>query len=300
LLYAAVALWAGVVLGIMVAFAKDKIDPSLKTVEEADALVLSPALGVLPFERNATQKKGTRLKKTGSYQLAMSLSRHPHSSLSEAFRALGTAVSISPNSMRSLLVTSAQNGEGKTIIAVNLGQVLAQRRGPVLLVDCDLRRNGIAGALGLKNDKGLSTILSGKHTFSESVQTYSYLPNLSVLTSGPVPSNPAELLASEEMEGLLKEMRKQFACVILDSPPMLAVTDATILSTLVAGVLLVAASGSTPRAALLRTRRMLANAGAHVVGIAMNKLDPRLHKYHSYGYPYTIDSNPQDAFAKVG
>jgi capsular exopolysaccharide synthesis family protein len=140
----------------------------------------------------------------------------------------------------------------------------------------------VAKALGIKNDKGLSTVLSGDHDFSEAIQKHG--PNLWVLPSGPVPHNPVELLASQAMKNLLENLGTNFRHVIIDSPPVLAVTDATIISSLADGVLLVAASGSTPRAGLVRTRRILGNAGARIVGVTMNKLSS--HGYQSYGYTY--------------
>jgi succinoglycan biosynthesis transport protein ExoP len=219
--------------------------------------------------------------------LALTVSKRPSSALSEAFRALGTAVMAPSDPPKTLLVTSANNGEGKTVTTLNLGQALARRKGPVLIMDCDLRRGGIAQNLGLPNDKGVSTVLSGEHDISDALQQYASQPNLWVLTCGPVPLYPAELLASSQMSQLLKTLCIRFVCVIIDSPPVLAVTDATILSTLTDGVLLVAACGSTPRAGLLRTRRILANAGARVLGLTVNKLDRRFQAYYDYKYTYT-------------
>jgi capsular exopolysaccharide synthesis family protein len=297
-LYTLVALWAGLILGVMCAFAQDMMDSSVKSAEEAESLILAPALGVLPFDRSSTLQTCAFLRKKAVRALPLTLSNSPNSSLSEAFRALGTAVSLSPNLPRTVLITSAENAEGKTVTTVNLGQVMAQRKGPVLIIDCDLRRNGIALALGLKNDKGMSTVLSGNHDVSEALQQCADQPNLWALTSGPMPRHPAELLASDKMTDLLQQMTKRFACVIIDSPPVLAVTDATILSTLVDGVLLVVASGSTPRGGLIRARRILANAGANVLGVAVNKLDPRFQSYRNYGYSY-IDADWRNASAKV-
>jgi capsular exopolysaccharide synthesis family protein len=289
LLYAAVASLAGIVLGVMGAFGQDRLDSSIRTAEEAEALIVTPALGAIPFERSSAVRHHALSKNGRGHQLALTLTKHRNSSLAEAFRALGTAVSGPCDPPKTLLITSAQNGEGKTVTTLNLGQALAQRKGPVLIMDCDLRRNGIAQALGLKNDKGVSTVLSGEHDISEAIQQYIPQPNLWVLTSGPVPPYPAELLASEKMAALLENMAARFACVIIDSPPVLAVTDATILSTRVDRVLLVAASGTTPRAGLVRTRRILANAGARILGVAVNKLDPRFQSYQDYAYSYSVD-----------
>jgi succinoglycan biosynthesis transport protein ExoP len=288
LLNVAIALWAGVILGVMAAFAQDRLDPSVKTAEEAEALIVTPALAAIPLEGGSWFRPKALSKTRHRHQLALTLTKRPHCSLSEAFRVLGTAVSGTSNPPTTLLITSAQTGEGKTFTALNLAQALAQRTGPILIMDCDLRRSGIAEALGIRNDKGVSTVLSGEHDVSEVVQQYVPVPNLWVLPSGIIPSNPAELLASPRMTALLETLSAQFVCVIIDSPPVLAVTDATILSTLVDGVLLVAASGSTPRGGLVRTRRILGNAGARIMGIAVNKLDPDRQGHGDPAYRYAV------------
>jgi succinoglycan biosynthesis transport protein ExoP len=284
LLNIAIAIWAGMILGVMTAFAREWLDSSIKTAEEAEALIVTPALGIIPFERISGFLKRALPKKSGADQLALTLTKRPNCSMSEAFRALGTAVSVPSNSIKTLLITSAQNGEGKTTTALNLAQALAQRKGPVLIMDCDLRKGGMAQALGIKNHRGLSTVLLGELDVSQVAQQYAPQPNLWVLPSGLVPVNPVQLLASQNMAMLLDRLAESFEYVIIDSPPVLAVTDATILSSLVDGVLLVAASGTTERSGLVRTRRILVGAGARIVGIAVNKLDPRSPSYGNYAY----------------
>jgi capsular exopolysaccharide synthesis family protein len=187
------------------------------------------------------------------------------------------------SSVKTLLITSGHSGEGKTTTALNLAQALAQRKGPVLLMDCDLRKGGVARALGIENNEGVSTILAGERNVSE-VLRYCLQKNLWVLTSGPVPSNPVALLAGPNMANLLKSLSSCFECIIVDSPPVLAVTDAAILSSVVDGVLLVAASGTTPRGGLIRARRVLVTAGARILGMSLNKLDPRRPGYANYSY----------------
>ena len=237
--------------------------------------MLAPALGVIPFERRSwlSARAG---------RLALSLTTDPNSSLSEAFRALGTAISIPSRPVKTLLVTSSQNGEGKTTTALNLAQALAQRKGPVLLMDCDLRKGGVAKAIGQKACKGLTAVLSGEVDMSHALLAVQ--PNLWVLPAGAVPADPVAVLASQEMTALLERVAARFELVIIDSPPVLAVTDAAILSGLVDGVLLVAASGTTTHGGLIRTRRILEAAGAKILGMAVNKLDPRRP---GYGYSYS-------------
>ena len=283
LLNIVLAAWAGLILGVIAAFAREAVSSSIKTAEEAEALMGMPALGIIPFEQRPWFKTRALRKKNGGDRLALSLTKNPRSSLAEAFRALGTFVSMPSSSVKTLLITSSHSGEGKTTTALNLAQALAQRKGPVLLMDCDLRKGGVARALGIENHEGVSTILAGERNVSE-VLRYCLQKNLWVLTSGPVPSNPVGLLAGPNMAALLKSLSSCFECIIVDSPPVLAVTDAAILSSVVDGVLLVAASGTTPRGGLIRARRVLVTAGARILGMSLNKLDPRRPGYANYSY----------------
>jgi polysaccharide biosynthesis transport protein len=282
LLNIAAALWAGLVIGVIGAFAQEALDSTIKTAEEAETLMLAPALGLIPFERGSWLKSRTLAKDPRTNQCALSLTKRPNSPLSEAFRALGTAVSVPSRPVKSLLVTSAQNGEGKTTTALNLAQALAQRNVPVLLMDCDLRKGEVAEALGLKDRKGLTAVLAGELDVPHALLALQ--PNLWLLPAGAAPPNPVALLASTEMAVLMDRVVAHFEFVIIDSPPVLAVTDAAILSAMVDGVLLVAASGTTPRGGLVRARRILEASGAKILGMAVNKLDPRRP---GYGYSYS-------------
>jgi capsular exopolysaccharide synthesis family protein len=195
-------------------------------------------------------------------------------------------LSLAPNPPKLILITSAQAGEGKTATALNLAQSLAQRKGQVVIVDGDLRKGGIAKTLGLDNKKGVSTVLTGGDKLDDALQSWVLQPNLWVLPAGPVPPNPAELVGSDRMAELCKELATRFEHVIIDSPPVLVVTDATILAGLVDGVVLIAESGRTNRAGLMRTRGILENAGARILGVVLNKLDFRREGYYGYGYGY--------------
>ena len=143
------ALWVGLVIGLIAAFAQEALDSSIKTAEEAEGVMLAPALAVIPFERVPWLKSVAKYGETN--QLALSLTKQPNSLLSEAFRALGTVVLVPSRSIKTLLITSTQNGEGKTTTSLNLAQALAQRKRPVLLIDCDLRKGEVARAIGQKD-----------------------------------------------------------------------------------------------------------------------------------------------------
>jgi len=201
-------------------------------------------------------------------------------------------LSTAPRPPQTLLVTSPQVGEGKTSTATNLAISFAQRGGPILIIDADLRRPSVARTLGISNEKGLSSFLTGAHTLDEVLIQYEGVPNLWVLPAGPRPPDPAELLSSHMMTATLEGLLKRFTQIVIDSPPVLLVTDGVVLSALVDGVILVVASGVTARGALARARRVLDNAGARVLGIVLNKVDMRFDTYYgsyygSYYGPYS-------------
>ena len=286
----AMGLLAGLVLGIMLAFAQEGLDHSIKSIEEVEAMLGTPALGVIPLQR-ANRAAYGRLLKTGAAtegegHVGLTILDHPGSVLAEAYRSLRTAIllSLAQHPPKTLLITSAQAGDGKTVTSLNLASALAQRRGPVLLVDCDLRKSGIARVLGINNEKGVSTHLTGTHTLDEVLQQYERLPNLWILPAGPTPPNAADLLSSEKMVEFIAALNERFEHVVIDSPPVMAVTDATILSRMVDGVVLVAQGGRTGKASLLRTRQILETAGARILGVLLNKYDLRQQGYYGGGY----------------
>jgi capsular exopolysaccharide synthesis family protein len=182
-----------------------------------------------------------------------------------------------------VLVTSAQPGEGKTCTAINLSIGLAQRGVSVVLVDADMRRPGIPRGLGIStNGAGLSTVLAGAHTLDESLRQFEPVPNLWVLPAGPEAPNPADLLSSPAMRELLEQLRGRFTHVVLDSAPLLLVTDATLLSGMVDGTVLVVESGVMARRGLVRAHKILRSAGGKLLGAVLNKWDARSEGYYAY------------------
>lgn len=285
LLNVLVGTFAGLIFGTLAAFIQEVLDHSIKTTEELETLLGIPALAVIPIEKETKLEPGASDNLPGN-ALALTVTNRPHSPLAEAYRALRTSILLSPasRSTKILLVTSSFSGEGKTSTALNLSQAMAQRRGPILLMDCDLRKSGVGSAMGIKAERGLSTHLAGIHSLDDVLQQCPGVPGLWVLPAGPVPPNPAELLSSPELESLCSELRNRFQTVIIDSPPVLAVTDATILSVLCDGVVLVAESGATPKTALIRTHRVLDNAGARFYGAVLNKFRAQEHSYYGSRY----------------
>ena len=287
-------LLAGLVLGVMLAFAQEGIDHSVKTAEDVETMLMTPTLAVVPLQRSVEPARwslavrGEAKHKLPKYKVALVVTEKPQSILAEAYRALRTSIllSLAPNPPKVILIASSQAGEGKTSTALNLAQSLAQRKGEIVIVDGDLRKGGIAKALGMENDKGMSTILTGSDTLTDALQQFSLQPNLWVVPSGPTPPNPAELIGSDRMAELLQKLSERFEHIIIDSPPVLVVTDGTILAGMVDGVVLVAESGRTHRAGLMRTRAILENAGARILGVVLNKLDMQREGYYGYGYGY--------------
>jgi capsular exopolysaccharide synthesis family protein len=290
----AVGLLVGLVLGVTLAFVQESLDTSVKSAEELERLVAAPALAVIPLARSSWLKKGGDRSQPLNGSVESIVLGHPSSTLAESYRTLRTSILLSSAARppQALLVTSAQPREGKTSTSLNLALGLALRGVPVAVVDADLRRPGISRALGLsQNGAGLSTLLSGAHSLDEVLRQFEPVPNLWVLPSGPEAPNPADLFSSPTMENLIQELRGRFEHVVVDSAPLLLVTDATILSRLVDGVLLVVESGVTARRALVRAHKILESAGGRILGTVLNKWDVRDEGYFSgYGsYYYAYD-----------
>ncbi len=296
LLNIAIGLVVGLILGVTLAFVKEALDSSIKSIEEAERVVNAPALAVVPLERELPHRQARSLtrnngtSKSGEAELA--LLKQPSSALAESFRTLLTSVVLStaPRPPQALLITSATAREGKSTTALNLAIALAQRGDSTLIIDADLRRPGIAESLDLVDEEGLAGYLTGAHSVEAVLRQFSPVPALWVLPAGPKPPNPAQLLSSSAMESLLKELRQRFKFMVIDSPPVLPVTDAMILSTFVDGVAFVVESGVTARGAVARARKVLENAGARILGLVLNKVDVRHNGYYGYYGHYYYSS----------
>jgi capsular exopolysaccharide synthesis family protein len=281
---------AGLILGVVFAFVQEALDHSIRNTEELEAVLAIPSLGVIPLQRTAHSGYSLRHRYRAASpdpEVALVAYKAPTSAFAEAYRSLRTAIllSLPDQPPRTIVVTSALAGDGKTVNSLNLATVLAQRKGPVVVVDCDLRKSGITKVLKLDNKVGISAVLTGTSTLEEAIQQAEGLPDLWVLPSGPTPPSPADLLSSDKMVELLQKLSERFEHVVIDTPPVLAVTDATILSRIVDGVILVAECGVTSKAALQRTRRTLDTSGARILGVILNKFDYRQQGYY-YGYYY--------------
>lgn len=212
---------------------------------------------------------------------------HPRATMAEALRRLRTNlqfVSVD-KPMRSLVITSATPGDGKTTIASNLAVIYAQAGSKVLLIDGDLRRPTLHQVFSIPNIVGLSSLMIGACQVKEAIQETT-VPGVSVILSGPLPPNPAELLGSERMKNLVTELQEQYDLTILDSPPVAAVSDPLILSTLADGTLLVVAHGRTKRDLVQQAASSLKRVKANMVGVVMNQVPADGSEYYYYSKHY--------------
>jgi capsular exopolysaccharide synthesis family protein len=213
--------------------------------------------------------------------------KNPKSHAAEAFRTLRTNIQFSSldNDIRTLVVTSTQPGEGKSIVVSNLAITMAQSGKKVLLIDCDLRKPTIHKKLGISNHNGLTSLLAKEKSREEVIEA-SDIKNFYILTSGPIPPNPAELLGSKKMKNLITELKEYFDVILFDAPPVLAVTDAQILSTLCDGVMLIAAYGEAEKHAMVRAKESIEKVGGKILGVVINKVPNNSKSYYYYNYDY--------------
>jgi capsular exopolysaccharide synthesis family protein len=286
-------------VGIGLAFFREYLDNTIKTPDEVERHTGLPTMALVPLaEQAGGAKKLLPAPAEEHSQVALATYEQPQSSMAEAFRSLRTAVLLSfpERPPRLLLITSGQPSDGKTATAINLAVALAQRGSKVVLVEADLRKPSAQKVLRTSGSPGLSLFLSGAQERNGLIVPTS-VPNLHFIPAGPIPPNPAELLSSGRMKQLLSELSQEYEHVVLDSPPLLSITDATVLSVMVDGVILVVRFGKTTREVVRHMRHMLANVNARVLGVvlngvALNSVDYYYYYYSYYGYGYRDDSRP--------
>ena len=283
----------GLMVGFGLAFLLTQLDRVIRTVDDAEALGLS-MLGVIPKidarggslgptygggkRRNAPERVGDR---------DLIVHTHPKSSVAECCRTIRTNLTFmsADRPQRALVLTSASPREGKTTVTLSLAISLAQSGKRVLLVDTDLRKPRIHKALDRSNAKGVTTVLVGVHTSKEAVQTTD-VPGLDLLTSGPIPPNPSELLHTTQFRDLVADVLARYDMVLFDSPPLAAVTDAAIIAPQVDGVVMIVHGQKTTRDAARSALRQLRDVSANITGGVLNDVDlsARHYGYGSYYY----------------
>jgi succinoglycan biosynthesis transport protein ExoP len=311
------ALLSGLVFGIVLAFFFEYVgsyfDRSLKTPDDVDRFVHLPFLGLIPSTRSFSHSGRRRLLafslkaerdhsgrigstgRNGTLNIELITLWNTRSLISEAYRHLRTSILLSSNGqnrIKTIAVTSSKRGEGKTNTCVNLAVTLAQANKKVLLMDCDLRNPKIHRILQLTNRDGVSSFLSNETKPLQHLIVPTSIPGLFVLTSGQMPPNPSELIGSPMMKKCLGILSQHFDHILIDTPPLLAVTDGSIIANIVDGVILVIRGGDTTREAILRSKYLLNCAHARIIGTMLNNVDMHAcdHSYYSrYFYDYDIE-----------
>ncbi len=297
-------LLGGMLVALFVVFLRESLDNSVKSSDDLQGLVQLPTLAIVPnfalarssvARRPAPSRNGNGHRpggvpapvgKRGSGNGdGLVMLREPWSPAAESYRHLRTAVLFStPDQPKAILVTSASAGEGKTVTATNLAVAVADAGARVALLDVDLRDPGCHHVLAVDNKRGLSTLLTGHHHL-EDVLVKLDTPRLAFVPAGPMPPNPAELVGSQRMATLVEQLRNSYDFVIIDSPPVLPVTDAVILGHFTDAVVLVMNGQKAPRELVRRARDQLAQAGANVIGVVVNNAGLHwgsVYLYHGY------------------
>jgi len=219
--------------------------------------------------------------------------KEPNSPTSEAYRTLRTNIEFSSidKKIKTILVTSSGPGEGKTTTSSNLAMVMAQGGNKTLLIDCDQRKPQVHKVFRFSNEKGLSNILVSENEIDINSGIHETdQPNLYVLSSGTRPPNPVELLGSTKMKNLIEEFKKTYDFIVLDTPPIIMVTDAQILAQYTDGCLLVISSGEADRELVIKAKSLLEKVNAKILGTVLNKVDAKRKGYYHYQYEYGGDS----------
>jgi capsular exopolysaccharide synthesis family protein len=268
----ALGLIIGLLLGLGVAVLRHVLDTKIRNEDDVRTLTGSPILGVVTYDQVVSLHP-------------VILRDQPLSAPSEAVRRLRTNLQFIDlaNRPKSIVISSSIPGEGKSTIAINLAVSLADSGSRVILVDADLRRPSVAEYLGIEGGVGLTTVLIGRAEVEDVVQPLGKT-SLDLLPAGQIPPNPSELLGSVAMADLLEQLSGSYDMVLLDSPPLLPVTDAVVLSNLAGGALVVVGADRIHRPQLQQSLESLETAGAHLFGIVMNKIARREAAAYAYGY----------------
>lgn len=275
--------------GIVIAFLIESLDTSLHNVAEIESVMQLPSLAVVPRSRRSTIEQAPGMSVA---QRNMNVLNQPKSQFAEAIRSLRTSLLLASagHPPKFILFTSATPSEGKTTTATNLACVLAQGDSRVLLIDADLRRPNVHHRFGLVGKTGLTSVLAGTSPLEQAVQQVAEVPNLDVLPSGPVPPFPTEMLSSDAMRALLDRLGSIYTHVVIDSPPILSVTDGVIMSRFADAVVLVIRHGKSNKHIIQRARDLLLRSGARMAGMVLNAVDlnsPDYYGYYGYsGYSY--------------
>ncbi len=290
LLTVAAAFVLSTLFGMGLALFLEYLDDTIRTSEEIENYLQLPALAAIPAMDSMPKRKlllvGAIDGDDANPNSELLISADPRSSLAEAYRHLRTSILLSTagHAPKSLLITSSLPSEGKTTTATNTAISLAQTGARVLIVDADMRRPRLHSIFGVENGVGLSTLLASQLDDREVASSIKYdeRTKLHLLTSGPIPPNPAELIGSEQMAKILRVLGQRFNHVVIDSPPVASFTDGVLIASMVDGVILVVHAGRSSRQIVRRSRQLLTEIGARVFGVVLNNVN--LNRKDNYYY----------------
>ncbi len=285
----AFGLLLGLLLGMGIAFLKEFVDDSIKTSDNLEKLTGLPVLSQLP-----------EMEKLNAKQLALLTAVEPQSSLAESIRSLRTSLRFSTRNgaPQSVFITSTGAAEGKSTVAINLATAYSQAGSRVLLIDADLRNPSIHNLLGLENLRGLTNLLAGAETDLD-ISRSCMIKNLRVITSGPIPPDPVELLSGDKMIELIRVAADKYDHIIIDGPPVLGLADALILANLTEATIMAVQAGKTSKTALLDSLKRLDRAKANIVGSIFSRVSHALNPEYDQGYySYHASSRANQATEK--
>jgi capsular exopolysaccharide synthesis family protein len=270
-------------LGVAAALVLEFMDRTVKSAEDVQAAVGAPFLGVIPLVEEVSNTVSPEAQRDRD----LFVFNNPTSRAAECCRSIRTNIlfSSADRRMKTVTISSPRPREGKTTSTIYLGTTIAQSGQRVLLIDTDLRRPRLHKSLGISKERGLTNLILGDAAIEDVVKT-SDIPNLFVLPCGPQPPNPAELLLTKRFHDVLRALEERYDFILLDSPPLLAVTDAVVLSRLSDGVLLIAQAGKTATEDVRQAARQLRDVEAPVLGVILNDMDLSDRRYGYYYYQY--------------
>ena len=293
----------GIGLGIGITFIREYLDTTVKTIEDLEQMSFT-VLGSIPFISSHAVGKNGKGKNGEITRIESRLITHfaPKSPVSEAYRSLRTNIQFAKadEKVKTALVTSSVPGEGKSTTVANLAITFAQMGAKTLLIDADLRRPVLHGIFGCSRNEGLTNVLVGRSTLEEAIHQIR-IEGLSLLVSGTLPPNPSELLNSKMMTKLIDKTEPLYDIILFDTPPVIAVTDAAVLSTKVAGVVLVVKSGETDRNVITRSHMLLDKVNANLLGVLVNGVNVNMmygSYYQYYQYYYAGDGKKKKRIGK--
>ena len=316
----------GFILGVVMAFVRETIDTSIGAIEDVEAFLGVPVVGIIPF-MGSDEIVDTLLQKKDLEQpeevleLNARLVSHfaPKSTMAESFRSMRTGIEfiLNDRKLKSLSFTSTTMREGKTTITSNFAMTMAQIGKKILLVDGDMRKPMTNNMFGIEREPGLSDVILGNYNWNEVIKTDTDIMmgkmgmeditttapginNLNIITSGLIPPNSTELLSSERMMEIISEMKEAYDLVLFDSTPVLPSTDAVILASKVDAVVIVNQVGQIARGALKRAKAQLDTSKANIIGVVLNGLKPETGReykdYGYYGYSYSYGAEQDEGF----